>query len=244
MPDEPPPEMDEPPGDYLDAPAPLAPRRDGGVDGWSRGGGRSAERPSGGGAGRRLPSNIDAEESLLGAMLLSRTAVDVASEVVSSDDFYRPAHGHIYDAITSLSARGEPVDPVTVAEELRRADLLDAIGGPGTLLALQAGTPATSSAARYAKIVEEHALLRSLIGVAGEIAEIGYGLPEDVPKAVDLAESLMFEVAQHRQTDSTSRLHDLLDQTLDFTGLKHHSTFKFIGGWRQANASRAHSNQS
>ena len=131
-------------------------------------------------------------------MLLSRTAIDLASESLSSDAFYKPAHGHIYEAITSLSAQGEPVDPVTVAEELRRADLLDAIGGPGPLVALQAGTPATSSAGRYARIIEEHALLRAMIGAAGEIAELGYSLPDDVPKALDRAESLMFEVAEQR----------------------------------------------
>ena len=148
-------------------------------------------------------------------MLLSRTAIDVASESVSPDDFYKPAHGHIYDAITALSAEGQPVDPVTVAEELRRHDLLDIIGGPGTLISLQASTPATSSAGRYAKIVEEHALLRAMIGAAGEIAEMGYGLPDDVTKALDEAESMMFKVAEHRQTDSMSRLHDLLDETVD-----------------------------
>jgi replicative DNA helicase len=219
MADVPPPDFDEPPTDF-DVPPPP-PRRLGGAGGPGAGGGRSQGGGDRGGApsqqsgGRRPPHNIDAEESLLGAMLLSRTAIDVASELVSPDDFYRPAHGHIYDAITSLSSRGEPVDPVTVAEELRRADLLDMIGGPGTLLALQAGTPATSSAGRYAKIIEEHALLRGLIGVAGEISEIGYSLPEDVSKAIDQAESMVFEVAQHRQTDSMSRLHDLLDQTLD-----------------------------
>lgn len=161
------------------------------------------------------PHNLSAEESLLGAMLLSRTAIDLASESVSASDFYKPAYGHIYEAITSLSAQGEPVDPVTVADELRRHGLLDAVGGPATLINLQANTPATSSAGRYAKIVEEHALLRSLIGVAGEIAELGYELPDDVPKTLDRAESMMFQIAQHRQTDSMSRLHDLLDQTLD-----------------------------
>jgi replicative DNA helicase len=196
------PEYDGPPDDYDDRP----PRRSSGSSGG--GGGR-------GGAGRVPPHNLAAEESLLGAMLLSRTAIDVASESVAPSDFYKPAHGHIYEAITSLSAQGEPVDPVTVADELARHDLLDAIGGPATLIGLQASTPATSSAARYAKIVEEHSLLRGLIGVAGEIAEMGYDVPDDVPKAIDRAESLVFEIAQHRQTDSMSRLHDLLDQTLD-----------------------------
>lgn len=193
------------------------PYEDDGPSPWrsAGGSGRGGGRPASGMGGRVPPHNLDAEESLLGAMLLSRTAIDVASESLSPDDFYKPAHGHIYDAITSLSSQGEPVDPVTVAEELRRADLLDAVGGAAVLIGLQAATPATSSAARYARIVEEHALLRGLIGVAGEIAELGYSLPDDVTKAVDDAERMMFQVAQHRQTDSMSRLHDMLNQTLD-----------------------------
>ena len=135
------------------------------------------------------PHNLQAEESLLGAMLLSRDAIAAASELLSADDFYKPAHGHIYDAITTLNAAGEPADPVTVADELRRAGLLEAIGGPAALVNLQVATPATSNAGRYAKIIEEHALLRRLIGVAGEIAEMGYDLPDDVTKTVDRAES-------------------------------------------------------
>src|SRR3954453_5833007 len=141
--------------------------------------------------GRVPPHNLQAEESLLGAMLLSRDAIAAAAEVVSADDFYKPAHGHVFDAITSLYAAGEPADPVTVADELRRAGMLDAVGGPAVLVSLQAGTPATSNASRYARIIEEHALLRRLIGVAGEIAEMGYDLPEDVPKTIDRAESLV-----------------------------------------------------
>src|SRR6202043_2557964 len=98
---------------------------------------------------------------------------------------YKPAHGHIFDAITTLYGRGEPADPVTVADELSRAGLLELIGGLPTLISLQADTPATTSAARYARIVEEHALLRRLIAVAGEIAEMGYSVPDDVTAAVD-----------------------------------------------------------
>src|SRR3954451_9887080 len=128
-------------------------------------------------AGRVAPHNLQAEESLLGAMLLSRDAIATAVEICTADDFYRPIHGHVFDAITSLYAQGEGVDPVTVADELARAGLLDAVGGLAALLTLQANTPATSNAGRYAKIVEEHALLRRLIGVAGEIAEIGYQTP-------------------------------------------------------------------
>ena len=133
--------------------------------------------------GRRVPHDLNAEESLLGAMLLSRDAIVEAVQICGSDDFYKPAHGHVFDAITSLYAQGEPADPVTVADELRRAGLLDAIGGPAVLISLQANTPAIGNAPRYARIVEEHALLRRLIGVAGEIAELGYEMPDDVAAA-------------------------------------------------------------
>jgi replicative DNA helicase len=148
-------------------------------------------------------------------MLLSRDAIVAATEVgLGADEFYKPAHGHVFDAITSLYGAGEPADPVTVAEELRRANLLDAIGGPGILLSLQASTPATSNAARYARIINEHALLRRLIGVAGEIAEIGYSVPDDVISAVDRAESMVFDVAQRRVTDTMAPIKELLDASL------------------------------
>src|SRR3954465_1807900 len=121
-----------------------------------------------GGAVRQVPHNLQAEESLLGAMLLSREAIAVAVEAISADDFYRPVHGHIFDAICSLYAQGEGADPVTVADELGRAGLLESVGGLPALLDLQGNTPAISNAAHYARIVEEHALLRRLIGVASE----------------------------------------------------------------------------
>lgn len=161
------------------------------------------------------PHNLQAEESLLGAMLLSKDAIASAVEIVHVDDFYKPSHGHIYDAITSLYGAGEPADPVTVAEELRRAGLLDAIGGQGALVGLQTTTPATSSAARYAKIIEEHALLRRMIHVAGEIAEKAYSLPDDVVKTIDEAESMVFGVAERRMTETTKVLDELLNPFLD-----------------------------
>jgi replicative DNA helicase len=161
------------------------------------------------------PHNLAAEESLLGAMLLSRDAISAASMECQAEDFYKPAHGHIFEAILRLHGQGEPADPVTVADELRRADLLDAIGGPAVLVTLQANTPATSNAASYAKIVTEHSLLRRLIGVAAEIAELGYSVPEDVTEAIDRAESMVFEVADRRVTDTTKVLSELLYASLE-----------------------------
>lgn len=167
------------------------------------------------GATRVPPHNLEAEESLLGAMLLSRDAIAVALERCSATDFYKPSHAHIFQAITSLYSSGDPADAVTVADELRRAGTLEEVGGPASLVALQANTPAISSAGRYAEIVEEHALLRRLIGVAGEIADLGYSLPEDVIGAVDRAEAMVFEVAQRRTADSIASLEELLSKSLD-----------------------------
>lgn len=167
-------------------------------------------------AGRVPPHNLEAEEALLGAMLLSRDAVASSSEVVGGADvFYRPAHAHIFNAITILTARGEAVDPITVAEELRRRDLLEAVGGAATLISLQANAPGTANAAYYARIVRDHALLRRLIGAAGSIAERAYGLPDDVRKAVDEAESLVFDIARHEGEGSTAPLKDLLNESLE-----------------------------
>ncbi|MDQ6949485.1 MAG: replicative DNA helicase [Actinomycetota bacterium] len=168
-------------------------------------------------AGQRVPPhNVEAEESLLGAMLLSRDAISAAVELqLGAEDFYKPAHGHIYDAITTLYSQGEPADPVTVSEQLARAGLLDAVGGGAMLISVQARTPAISNAPRYARIVEEHALLRRLIAVAGEVAEMGYQVPEDVTAAVDQAEAMVFEVAQRRVTDSLSPIRELLERQLD-----------------------------
>lgn len=165
--------------------------------------------------GRVPPHNLQAEESLLGAMLLSRDAIAAAVETCGADDFYKPAHGHIFEAVCSLYAQGEPADPVTVADELNRASLLESAGGLPALVSLQADTPATANAGRYARIVEEHALLRRLIGVAGEIAELGYSVPDDVESAVDQAESMVFEVAERRVTDSLKPLRELLSESLD-----------------------------
>src|SRR6476619_2666748 len=131
------------------------------------------ERRSRGGAGRVPPHNVEAEASLLGALLLSPDAIASVAELgVGPDDFYKPAHQFIYDAVRTLVSSGEPA--VAVADDLRRAGVLDDIGGPGLLLDLQTATPAISNAGRYGRIVRDTALLRRLIGVAGEIAEIAY----------------------------------------------------------------------
>ena len=177
--------------------------------------GRGGRPPAHTPVGRVPPHNLDAEASLLGAMLLSRDAIADALEVVVAEHFYKPSHAHVFEAICGLYSSGEPADPVTVAEALTRAGLLDQIGGPGLLLELQAFTPATSSAGKYARIIQEHATLRGLIGAANEIAEIGYGHPDDVVKAVDEAENLVFQIGQGRVKDTMVKMSDVLNVSLD-----------------------------
>jgi replicative DNA helicase len=160
------------------------------------------------------PQNIEAEESLLGAMLLSKEAIATAVDTGNAADFYKPAHGHLFEAIVTLYGAGEPVDPVTVAEALQRAGVLDGIGGKNAVLRIQTGTPAASNAAFYARIVAEHALLRRLVSVGSEIAELGYTLPDDITEVLDRAESLVFDVANRRQTTSLRGIHATLQDSL------------------------------
>ncbi len=175
------------------------------------------DRPkSGGSRGRVPPHNIDAEESVIGALLLSRDAIGIVSEMgLQPHDFYRPAHRHIFDAIRGLYSSGAPADTVTVADELRRAGLIAEVGGPEALHELQNATPAISSAGHYAKIVQETALLRQLIFAAGDIAELAYSEPDDVIKALDQAETKIFNVGEQRVTDSTRTLEELLPGVMD-----------------------------
>src|SRR5262249_37744781 len=149
-------------------------------------------------------------------MLLSREGAAWAGEENGEgSDYHKPAHVHIHEAVMALYGQGEPVDPVTVAEELRRAELLDAVGGRAALLRIQAATPASANAGHYARIVNELALLRRLIGVAGDIAEMGYDTPDDVTATLDLAESMVFEVAERRVSESLAGISDSLQTTLD-----------------------------
>lgn len=165
-------------------------------------------------SGRVPPHSIEAEESLLGAMLLSEHAVSMVSPIVSVDDFYKPAHRHIFDTMQALAVAGGGIDPVTVAEELGRVGLLEACGGTAALVTLQTRTPAITNAEYYARIVQEKALLRRLIGAATDIAELGYSPRDDIDKTMDEAESAIFAIAQRRTTETLVELVPLLEASL------------------------------
>src|SRR5919199_1448893 len=115
------------------------------------------------------PHNLEAEESVLGSMMLSAEAIAAVVEAVKPDDFYRLAHQRIYEAILAVYGRGEPVDALTTVEELKRRSVLEEVGGPLYVFNLVESVPTPASAGFYARIVGEHALLRRLISAAGEI---------------------------------------------------------------------------
>lgn len=143
---------------------------------------------------RTVPYDADAEASLLGAMLLSRSAIDAVCETVLAGDFYKPAHQSIYAAIVSMRSKGIPVDPVTVAAELSSEGMLESAGGPSALIQLQACTPATSSAAKYGQIILELSTLRKMINAGNEIAELGYSRPGDVAGAIETSRLLLADI--------------------------------------------------
>ena len=138
-------------------------------------------------AGRIPPHNLEAEESLLGAMLLSRDAIASAMEICKPEDFYKSSHGHIYQAITSLFSQGEPADWVTVTEELRRRGLLETIGDPSVFVSLQANTPSIGNADYFEVLLPDAAhrygLEREIeVDAAGLVhapREPGLGVPID-----------------------------------------------------------------
>jgi replicative DNA helicase len=185
------------------------PRRDG-RDGRERRDGRPT-------ADARIPPhNLAAEEAVLGALLLSREALGSVVEAgLRYDDFYKPAHQHIYDVACAVSQSGGPADTITVADELRRLGLLDAVGGVETLHRLQNATPAISNAAHYARIVADAAMLRRLIMVAGDISELAYSGPENVDQALDDAETRVFKVADRRVADTYAEIGHLMKDAID-----------------------------
>ena len=164
---------------------------------------------------RLPPQSIEAEQSVLGALLIDKDAVIEVAEFLRADDFYRGHHGTIYAAVLDLYERREPVDLVTVSEVLERTGHLDAVGGSAYLTSLINLTPTAVNAVHYGRIVERKAVLRNLIAAAGRIAGIGYEETADVSAAVDRAEQELFAVSQKRIEAGFSPLKALLHSAYD-----------------------------
>jgi replicative DNA helicase len=163
------------------------------------------------------PQNLDAEESVLGAMMLSPLAIGAVTEStkLTAGDFYRESHGHIYRSILSLYAKGEPVDAITVVDELDRTQALEAAGGAERVHELATLVPAASNAAHYARIVSEMATLRGLIRAGNDIARLGFDRPGDTVELVDRAEQIVFHLSQQRVSSEFAHIDDLLKETFE-----------------------------
>jgi replicative DNA helicase len=160
------------------------------------------------------PQNLDAEESVLGSMMLSSEAIADVVEILEPDDFYRSANGRIYSAMRALYARGEPVDIITAVEALKREGILEEVGGPIYLRDLVDQVPTPASAAHYASIVSKSALRRRLISAAADIMEMAYGATDDAESVADDAEQRIYDVARRDERDEVAVLRELVDKAM------------------------------
>ena len=161
------------------------------------------------------PQNLEAEESVLGAMLLSSTAIGAVTEILDASDFYRESHAIVYRASLALWGKGEPVDAITLTNELEERGELERVGGTARVAELAALVPATSNVEHYARIVKETATLRALIRAGQEIARLGQDRPGDTVDLVDRAEQIVFDLSQQRVTGDFSHIESLLKESFE-----------------------------
>lgn len=161
------------------------------------------------------PQNLEAERSTLGSMFLEKDAIYRAIEILRPEDFYKDTHRLIYQAVLDLTNKGEPVDLVTVTEELRQKDSLDQVGGISYLTGLANAVPTAAHIEYYARIVEEKALLRQLIHAASEVVASGYDAQDEVEKILDEAEKSIFAISNRRTRRSMVNLKSILIETFE-----------------------------
>jgi replicative DNA helicase len=149
-------------------------------------------------AERTLPHNLDAERSVLGAILVDNSGFNLAAQVLDSGDFFRDAHRRIFDRMVALNERRDAIDFVTLKEELLRSGELDEVGGPAYVASLADGVPRATNIEYYAKIVKEKATLRNLIYAANSILTNAYEADQESDVILDEAESAIFAVADDR----------------------------------------------
>src|SRR5450755_3466438 len=166
-------------------------------------------------AERTLPHNLEAERSVLGAILLHNDAFNLAAEVIDSRDFFRDAHRRIFDKMVKLSERGDAIDLVTHKEELSRSGDLDEVGGPAYITALVDGVPRSTNVEHYARIIKEKATLRNLIFSANKILATAYAGEDEADVILDQAEHAIFAIADDKVRDGFVSLRELAHASLD-----------------------------
>ncbi len=165
---------------------------------------------------QRIPPNsIEAEQSVLGAMLLDKEAISTVTEQISGEDFYREAHKEIFEAIVEIYDKGEPVDLITLPERLKTRNTLDAVGGITFLTNLMDAVPTTHNVKYYAKIIEDKSLLRRLIKSSNDIISKSYQASEDIGEIIDDAEKGIFNISLNRSTQGFTHVKNILNVNFD-----------------------------
>src|SRR5712691_854287 len=164
---------------------------------------------------RTLPHNLEAERSVLGAILLHNDAFNLAAEVIDAHDFYRDAHRRIFDKMVKLVERGGAIDLVTLKEELGRSGDLDEVGGPAYITALVDGVPRSMNIEHYARIIKEKATLRHLIFSANKILSTAYEAEEEADVILDQAETAIFAIADDKVREGLVSLRDLAQASFE-----------------------------
>ena len=181
------------------------------------GGGAGARRDTPGAGVRELdlvpPQDLEAEQSVLGSMLLSKDAIADVVEAITGADFYRPAHETVFDAVLELYARGEPADAITVGNELERTGTLARAGGKTYLHTLIEVVPTPAHAADYAGIVRECAVLRRLVEAGTRITQLAFAGAGEVDDIVDRAEAEVYSVTERRRSEDYLPLSEILHAT-------------------------------
>jgi len=179
-----------------------------------------AELPGRGGADfaafdRIPPQDLEAEQSVLGGMLLSKDAIADVVEALRGDDFYKPAHQTIYEAVLDLYGRGEPADAITLSAELTKRGELGRVGGAPYLHTLISSVPTAANAGYYARIVSERAILRRLVEAGTRITQMGYADTGEVDEVVDRAQAEIYSVTERRTSEDYAPLAEIMEGTLD-----------------------------
>ncbi len=178
---------------------------------------------------RVAPQSVEAEQSVLGSILIDPEAILKVADFLHSTDFYRPQHADIYEAMLALHNQREPIDLVTLGDELTRRDRLDGVGGPAYLATLMNAVPTAVHVEHYGRIVEQKAVLRNLIAAAGRIAAVGYEEANDTAAAIDRAEGILFEISQRRTVAGFETLATLLGQAYDRLEYLHEHRGQILG---------------
>ncbi|MBZ9689746.1 replicative DNA helicase [Clostridium estertheticum] len=161
---------------------------------------------------RSLPYNLEAEQSVIGSMLIDKTAISRVVEILKGDDFYRDSHKVIFNAIFDLYQKDTPIDMITLLEHLRSSEKLEASGGITYITEISNSIPSTANLSSYIKIVDDKSILRKLIRASTDIMENCYNKQDDVEAVMDLAEQKVFNIAERKNTSDFEPMNTVLER--------------------------------